>query len=83
MKKVLDFNYLHELLQSYRYEFMDTWYYINSEDSFLDFELVKAFENLDYKLEKLVELNEEQVLFKVNPSICIIKGTVTILLIKG
>jgi len=83
MKKVIDFVYLHKLLQSHGYGFMDTWYYISSEDSILNLEFVNSFIDCQYKVEKLVELNEEQVLFKVNSSICIIKGSVTILLIKG
>ena len=82
MKKVKDFPYLHELLKSHGYEFMDTWFYINSEDSSREFELVTIFISL-YESKKLVELNEEQVLFKINDSVCIIEGMVQILLIKG
>jgi len=82
MKKVKDFTYLHELLQSHGYGFMDTWFYINSEDSSREFELISLFVSL-YESEKLAELNEEQVLFKINDSVCIIEGMVQILLIKG
>jgi hypothetical protein len=82
MKKVKDFTYLYELLQSHGYGFMDNWFYISSEDSSREFELVSMFISL-YESEKLAELNEEQVLFKINGSVCLIEGMIQILLIKG
>jgi hypothetical protein len=82
MKKVIEFPELHELLKIKNFKFMDTWFYVSSEDSILDFQFIQAFENLNLEKEFRSELNEEESLYYVNSSIVIIKGMVTILLIK-
>jgi len=83
MKKVIEFTYLYELLKSHGFGFMNTWYYVSSEGSNLDFQFVQAFENLDLPKELYAELDEEQSFYRINQSFCLIKGSVTILLIKG
>jgi hypothetical protein len=83
MKQVLEFPELYELLKINELGFMDTWFYVCSEDSNVDFQFIQAFENLDLGKELRSELNEEQSLYCVNSSIYIIKGMVTILLIKN
>jgi hypothetical protein len=84
MNKVYENVELFALLTSKGFEFMRNYYYVSSEGgTFGDYEFVMAFLNLNVNFDLISELNEEQSLYNVNSSISIIRGTVTILLIKN
>ena len=81
MKKVKENKELCDLLSSNEFMFMDEWFYISSEEDDKSYNFVTAFLNLELDLKPFKKLNEEEVLFKINTSFCIIKGAVNILLI--
>ena len=81
MKRVSDNINLMQLLEQNQLGFMRTWYAISSEDSNEALAIVNGFKS--YPSIRTMELNEEQVLFTICSSVCIIKGMIDIVLIKS
>jgi len=83
MKRVHENVELFNLLTENGFEFMRNWFYISSEGSKSDFSLVDVFMRIDYKQKFLKVLGDEQGIYQINGSICIIKGMVGFVLFKN